>query len=163
VSEESNGSGYLSKSDILAVQDLPYEDVSIPEWSAGKVVRVRGLTGTERGAWEKAISSVTPNLGEPGQPGKGVNVSFDMSEMRVALCTLCLVDGDGKRLFTNDEMAMLGQKSSLAINRVFEVAARLSGITRDAVEKAAKISGGTLVEGDASVSASPSASPRSAS
>ena len=45
---------------------------------------------------------------------------------------------DGERLFSAKEAAQLGDKSATALNRIFEVCCRLSGITEsdvDALEK----------------------------
>jgi len=137
---------FLTRAQIMSVEDLPYEGLDVPEWAGS--VRVRGLTGTERGIWEKTISSM-----DTSADGAKVDVTFDLSEMRVALCTLCMVDDQGARLFENHEVALLGQKSAAAIQRVYDVAARLSGIAKEAVEDAAKISGETDDAGTVSASA----------
>lgn len=146
--QQGNG-GYLSKEQILAADDLPYEDVNVPEW--GGVVRVRGLTGSERGWWESQLSEVTPEEDEGGDTR--MKMAFHMERMRVTLCTLCLVDAHGARLFKENEVRALGQKSALALNRVYDVAARISGISKEAVERAAKLSGGTDESGTVSASA----------
>ena len=44
---------YLTRDAILQATDLTFEDVAVPEW--GGVVRVRGLTGTERDAFEASV------------------------------------------------------------------------------------------------------------
>jgi hypothetical protein len=110
---------------------------------------VRGLTGTERGIWEKSMSEVSQGHGK----GKGVDVKYDLSAMRVALCTLCMVDAIGERLFKDHEVALLGQKSAKALQSIYEIAARLSGISEEAVEDAAKGSGETQEDAGDSVSA----------
>ena len=112
---------------ILAADDLNTEDVEVPEW--GVTVRVREMTGTERGAFEKAISKVST------KPDGSTNVEMDAQNMRVQLCAMTIIDEDGKRMFSDNELSLLGGKSAKAIQRLFDVAARLSGIADDAVEE----------------------------
>lgn len=116
---------YLTKDEILAINDLPVEDVFIPEWNA--YVRVRGLTGAQRDAYE---ASIVKNVG-----GKPV---MNTENMRAKLVALCVVDEEGKPLFTQADVEKLGQKSGAALQRIFEVAQRLSGLGAEAVEEAAK-------------------------
>lgn len=147
---EGNGSIYLTRDEILKADDLPYEDVPVDEWSKSKKVRVRGLTGKERGVWEATVSSYHPSA-----QGK-LEAQFDFTQMRVALCTLCIVDADGKRLFEDHEVELLGRKSSIALERVYKVAVSLSGINKEAVEQAVKGSGETSESEAGSDSASSS-------
>lgn len=107
---------YLTRDDILQAVDLKYEDVQVPEW--GGVVRVRGLTGAERDAFEASVVE-----------RQGKQSKLNMANIRARLVALVIVDGDGKRLFSDADVAALGRKSGVALNRVFETAQRLSGIT----------------------------------
>ena len=112
---------------ILAIDDLKNEDVEVPEW--GVTVRVREMTGAERGKFEKAISKVST------APDGSTNVEMDAQNMRVQLCAMTIIDEEGKRLFSDNELGLLGAKSAKAIQRVFDVAARLSGISDESVEE----------------------------
>jgi hypothetical protein len=58
--------------------------------------------------------------------------------MRVKLLVMTLVDDAGNRLFDSNDIAMLGRKSSGAIERVYAVASRLNGIGAQAEADAAK-------------------------
>jgi len=107
---------YLTRDDILQAVDLKYEDVPVPEW--GGVVRVRGLTGAERDAFEAGVVE-----------RQGKQAKLNMANIRARLVALVIVDGEGKRLFNDADVAALGRKSGVALNRVFETAQRLSGIT----------------------------------
>lgn len=107
---------YLGKADILEASDLQYEDVAVPEW--GGVVRVRGLTGRERDAFEAAVASA-----------KGKDVRLNLQNVRARLVALSVVDGDGARLFDERDIGALGEKSAQALERVFLAAMRLSGLT----------------------------------
>jgi len=114
----------LTRDDILNAQDLPTEDVSVPEW--GGTVRVRGLTGAERDVFEASIVE---------QRGKKARVN--MKNMRATLVALTLVDEDGKRLISETDVEALGQKSGVALDRVVRVALRLSGLSPGDVEELA--------------------------
>ena len=120
---------YLTKAQILEAPDLRYEDVDVSEW--GGVVRVRGMTGTERDAFEASII---------GSRESG-NVQITTDNIRAKLAARCIVNEQGVRLFSDAEIADLGRKSAQALTRVFEVAQRLSGLTQGDVDDLAKNSG----------------------
>jgi hypothetical protein len=112
----------LSKEQILQADDLKRESVDTPEW--GGVVLLRELRGRERDAFEE------------GSLDSKRNVS--MRNMRARLVASSAIDEAGERLFTAKEATELGDKSATALNRLFEVCCRLSGITEsdvDALEK----------------------------
>lgn len=115
----------LNKQAILAAQDLPHEDVNVPEW--GGVVRVRTMTGVERDAFES--ESV-------GKMADGT-VQARLDNVRARLCSRCLIDEQGNRLFTDDEVDALSKKSGRALGRVFDVAAKLNGLNKADVEELA--------------------------
>jgi len=116
----------LSREQILEAPDLPYEDVEVPEW--GGIVRVRGLTGAERDQFEAAILE---------RQGNG-RFRVRMTNIRARLVALACVDEQGRRLFSEQDVAALGQKSAVALQRVFEVAQRLSGLAPQDLEELAK-------------------------
>lgn len=111
--------GYLTADEILSADDLPSEDVDVPEW--GGTVRVRGMDGTSRDCFEASMVN---------DKGDGVSTARALENYRARLAALTLVDADGKRLFRSDaEVKRLGTKSAEALTRVVEVASRLSGLT----------------------------------
>jgi hypothetical protein len=109
----------LSKDQILEADDLKRETIATPEW--GGDVLVRELRGRERDAFEE------------GSMDKQRNIS--MANMRARLVAMSAIDEEGERLFSNKEAAALGDKSATALNRLFEVCCRLSGITESDVDK----------------------------
>ena len=134
----------LTRDQILAADDLPREAVAVPEW--GGDVIVRALTGQERDEYEVAMGRALNDADK----GRGIN-------MRARLVAMALVDEAGNRLFNHEShVERLGRKSGRALDRVFEVAQRLSGLGRAAQETAAGNSAGA--NGDAPSSASPSPS-----
>lgn len=106
----------LSKSQIFAADDRKTEDVPCPEW--GGTVRVRGLTGTERDAYEASM--------EKQVNGKSVR---DLRNFRARLVQLSAITEDGSLLFEQNEVAALSKRSSAALSRLFDAACKLSGIT----------------------------------
>lgn len=119
----------LSRDQILGIQDLSFEDVPVPEW--GGTVRIGMLTGTERDAFEQQLVT---------RQGKKTSVNLD--NIRARLVALCAIGENGERLFSEKDVAQLGRKSAIALNRVFEVAQRLNGLTEEDIEELAGNSGG---------------------
>lgn len=115
----------LTREQILAADDLSIEDVPVPEW--GGIVRVRGLTGAERDGLEAETVSL-----------QGRTPHMKMENFRARLVARSMVDDAGKRLFTLRDVEALGQKSAVALQRVFEVAQRLSGLSAGDVEELVK-------------------------
>lgn len=126
--------GYLTKDAILGADDLPAEDVEVPEW--GGTVRVRGLTGTERDRFEFAMAAAKDRP--------------DRVDVRAQVVGRCIVDENGDRLFTDKELVKLGSKSGAALDRVFDVVRGLSGMGDQAVESAAQDFGTAPADGSSS-------------
>lgn len=107
----------LTRDAILNVVDLPTERVDVPEW--GGTVLVRGLDGTARDHLELSLRDGLTNI-------------------RARLVALTVVDERGERLFNDNDVTVLGRKSAAALNRVVEVAQRLSAITDGDVKELEK-------------------------
>ena len=136
----------LSKTAILAAQDLQTEDVEVPEW--GGAVRVRSFTGRERDAFESSMVR-----------GDGRDRKVDLTNMRARLVGLTVIDETGQRLFTDEEADLLGAKSGAALDRVFAIAQKLNGLSGSDVEELTKNSSGVPSAVSTSASALPSGSP----
>lgn len=106
----------LNRQQILDADDYEHEDVPVPEW--GGDVRVATITANERDVFEKSITIER-------EDGK---VDTLRETIRARLCAATIVDEDGNKLFTQDDIDVLGAKSAKAVDRVFEVAKRLNGI-----------------------------------
>lgn len=127
---KGSGSGLLSKDAILGAQDVATEIVEVPEW--GGSVRVRGLTGSERDAFE----------GETIERN-GRSVRTNTRNLRARLVVLSVIDENGQRLFSYHDIDALGEKSARALDRIFAVAMRLSGLREEDVEELAGNFGAT--------------------
>lgn len=123
--DKAETSEFLGRDAIFAIADLKTEEVRVPEW--GGTVRVRSLTGLERDKFESESME---------KRGDGYEAIF--KNLRARLITLSVVDGEGNRLFKDGDAQKVGSKNAAALNRVFEVAQRLSGLTGKDVEDLAK-------------------------
>lgn len=114
----------LTKDVLFKADDLPRERVDVPEWGEGAYVFVRPLTASERDSWEMyAIEMRGRWKSDSVFPG-----------LRASLIVRCAVDDDGKRIFDDLDVDQLGDKSGKALDRLWEVATRLNGMTAQDVE-----------------------------
>lgn len=128
----------LNKEQILKADDLKTETVSVPEW--GGDVLVRALSGTERDRFESMIVS-----------GQGRNQKVNTENVRAKLVALVAVGEDGKRLFSDADVAALGKKNAAPLERVFKVGMRLSGLSQGDVDDMTESLGDA--QGDDSITA----------
>ena len=112
----------LNREAILAAQDLKTEDVDVPEW--GGAVRVRMMSGLERDALGASLV---------GPDGK---VSAERYKYKVLVRSLAA--DDGSRLFRDDEIEALAAKNPSVLERLYQVADRLNGMSESAVGAAEK-------------------------
>ncbi len=115
----------LSREAILGVDDTHTERVDVPEW--GGYVFVKTLSSDERDIFESDI------IQGPSKEGE-----HNLKQMRSRLAVLTVVDADDVHLFTMDDVTVLGAKSAKAMDRVYAVAQRLSGISDDDLEALAE-------------------------
>ena len=111
----------LTKDTILAAEDLGRERVAIKDW--GGEVFVRAMTAAERDEWEAGLVAE-----------KGADPTARMRNLRARLAVLCVVTEAGERIFADSDADALGKKSAKALDRIFEVASRLNGLTAKDVE-----------------------------
>ena len=127
---------FLTRDQILAAQDITTEEVDVPEW--GGAVRVRGMSGRERDAFEASVvEQPTGNRSQRRNAGRQ-RASTNMDNLRARLGAWSIVDGNGERLFTDEDVLALGTKSAAGLDRVFEVAMRLSGISETDADELAE-------------------------
>lgn len=129
----------LSKQDIIKVKDSVVERVDVPEWN-GEVF-LRSITASERGQIEAAAASF--------RESKGKDASFART-FTVKIVAMSLCDENGARLFSDDEVAHLGQKNARVIARLAERAQHLSGFSKEDLDELEKNSSGAQPEGSPS-------------
>lgn len=124
-----NGHVFLDADAIFAIDDTREEDVLIPEWKTaaspkGTWIKMRGLTGSQRDAYEASITI-----------GKGPNQTINARNARAKLVVMCAIKPDGSPLFKADQVAALGAKSGSAIQRLFDAARKLSGLSDEDMDE----------------------------
>ena len=127
---------YLTRDAILAKDDIQVEELLVPQW--GGIVRVRGMSGTERDAFETAISREKPTGNRAGRRAGNTATEIIRENLRARLIAWCVIDDSGNRVFSDDDIPTLNAKSGAALERVVEVAMRLSGMGDDDVENLAQ-------------------------
>lgn len=111
----------LTRAAIFAAQDVKSEVVPVPEW--GGSVTVQELSGNQRVRWENTVNAL----------GKDPGI-----RILSALVVCSVVDESGDPIFTADDVEALGKKSAVALERVYNVATRLSGLRTSDVDNAVK-------------------------
>lgn len=118
-----NGSAkILTRDAILEVQDIEIELVEVPEW--GGAVYVKGMTTAERGKVETAVVHK-----------RGKKISTNMAILRETIAAYSVCDEDGNLIFTPADVKQLAKKSAAALDRIFSVARRLSGMDDETIDE----------------------------
>lgn len=111
------GRQMLTKDEILKANDIVFKEIDVPEW--GGKVRVKCMTGEERDKFESEIYDV-----------KGKDVKLNRDNFRAKLLGKTLVDENGKRLFSDNEIKLLGQKAAKPLDAIFTVAQKLNALSQ---------------------------------
>lgn len=110
---------FLTREQILSVDDRREEHVHVPEW--GGTVIVRGLSGTQRDKYEGSLLDSKNRVRVLDARGK--------------LAQMSIVDQSGQLLFGEEDIKALSRKSAKALSRVVDVAQRLSGLSDEDLEE----------------------------
>ena len=111
----------LSRELILNANDLKKELVKVPEW--GGEVYISMMTGESRDAWEQSLIN---------------NKGASLENIRARLVAFTAVGEDGKRLFANEDVELLGNKSGAALERCVKVAQKINRLTEGDLEDLSK-------------------------
>lgn len=111
----------LSKEQILAADDMGLLKLSVPEWGGDVYIRV--MTVGERDAYENEWQR---------KRDTGVD------DFRTKFLVRCLVDEKGNRLFDNNDVMRLSQKSARVMNRVWLAAMEHNNLSDQSIEELAK-------------------------
>lgn len=109
----------LTKEAILAAKDLAEEIVEVKEW--GGSVKIRALDGLRRDEFEAHLIQ---------NPGK--NYKVNLKGARTKLLSMSIIGEDDKPMFSSEELIV---KSGTVLNRLFDVAQRLSGLSDEDIKK----------------------------
>ena len=111
------------REEILGMDDLKSEEITIPEWKGKKFI-VREMTGEERGAMYDACM----------ENGK---YNHKLHPFAVTVFSLRNIE-TGERIFTAEDVPALAKKNGGAIESISMVALRLSQLTELDAENAEK-------------------------
>ena len=114
----------LTKEQILKANDLPIREVDVPEWNGS--VRMQTLSGKDRDSFEDTIQK------------RKTGQLIELKGLKVMLLSLTVIDEAGALMFSEADLVKLNEKSSKAINNLFEVATEMNGIGEEAVEELRK-------------------------
>ena len=109
---------------ILSTDDLHSEKVEVAEW--GVTLIVKELTGEQRASLFDTI-----------EVANGKVQDFDKN-MQGRLVAMSLYDLNGVRIFSDDDVQSLMSKSGTVLDRLSDVAMRVSGISADAGDELGK-------------------------
>ena len=115
-----NAKEFLSKDEILGMDDIPTEEVIVPEWKNRKVL-ISGLTAAGRNAYQASLSEINGNKRK---------VKLEHSTAKLLVRTI--VDANRQPIFTESDIIRLGTKSAAVLERLAKVAVRLSGMDEEA-------------------------------
>lgn len=113
----------LSREDILNANDIEVKDVQVPEW--GGKVYVKPLNGAERDKYEKEALAWQQGTEEQAK-----------LSIRAKLVAYSVVDPETKEpLFNTGDIEILSKKNSKPLDRVFQAAQRMNGLTKKDIEE----------------------------
>lgn len=104
----------LTREQILGAVDIGFETVDVPQW--GGTVRLKGLTAAEYDKFQQGLFE-----------GDGSNRKINMANARARMLALAIVDDKGQAIFTESDIAALGQKASAPIELLYRAALKLNG------------------------------------
>lgn len=113
----------ITREQFLQASDLKTETVEVPE--LGGEVIVSELSGADRNEWSELIN---PNDSENPE-------DLDAMYSTAALIAYSVVNENGERMFTNEDIPTLCKKSFAVLTKVGAVALRVNGIGNEALEK----------------------------
>ena len=113
----------LTAAEILSASDIERIEVDVPEW--GGTVTIAVMSGKQRDSYEQQLSS-----------RQGTRDTVD--NLRALYLSHCLVDDACKLLFTQADIAALGEKSGTVLGRLFNEAIRINALGLEGMEDIAK-------------------------
>jgi len=118
----------LTRDQILGIVDRKQKVVDVPEWG-GEVI-IKEMSGADRAEYMASIIKFETN--EKGE----VVAEPDPANGDAKLLSYCLIDEDGNRLFTRDDIEALGAKNGEVLERLANEALNLNAIDKEAVDDA---------------------------
>ena len=112
----------LTKDQIFNASDHQIKTLNIPEW--GGDICLKTMTGFQRDKYESEILKCQKNN------------SFVNMRVKLAIYTVC--DEDGNLLFEEKDINLLTKKSASALDKIFDEATKMNGISEEDIEELEK-------------------------
>ena len=115
----------LTKSQILAANDKKMIEVDLSadgEWGGSVMIRV--MSGSERDRFESDF----------------VGGNKSVENVRAKLVAKCVCDSEGVRLFSEEEVPQLGEKSAAVLDKLFSACMKHNRFTKEDVDELGKAS-----------------------
>ncbi len=121
---------------ILKAKDVKRVAIDLSEWwpELDGQLFVTSMSAAERSRYEASM----------GFDASGN--AKDLHNIQTKLAIRCLVDSEGNKIFGDDDVDLLAAKGAAPIQEIFEVAADLNGLTKDAIAKMEKNSEETTTD-----------------
>lgn len=126
--EGENGtapSAVLGRDAILARKSVPLKQKRVEAF--GGTVIVQEMRAREKDAYEQSMVA-----------GRGKNQSVNITNGRAKLVVLSVVDEAGARIFTDEDIASLGELPVADIDRICEAAQEMSAVSDEDIKKIAQ-------------------------
>lgn len=119
---------FLTRDQILALQDRKTAVVHVPEWDCD--VRIMEMSAGDREAYERMVLRMND---------QSKKVEPDISNLRSKMVAISVVDDEGRRVFTDEDVQALARKHHEAIRLIFNKAMSLNRIEEEAEEGAPRV------------------------
>ncbi len=127
----------MNRDEFLGFKDVVIKPVVVKEMNA--TLFVRSLSAAEKARWEMDPLSVDNNA-KDGQ--RSVKFAKDrMVTARERLVEIATCNEDGSSFFKQGDASQIGAKNANVISTLYDVAANLSGISKEDLEQISKNSG----------------------
>jgi hypothetical protein len=128
----------LTKDALLAIRP---QAVIVELEGHGKVY-LKGLTARERDDYEQSLIEAGPDGRQRVKPHQ--------HNVRASLVVRCLTDETGERLLSDDDVEALGEVDGAIINKLWDEARKLSGMSTEEVDSLAEGFGSARGDGSSS-------------
>lgn len=121
---------------VQGKDDRKYEKVIVPEWD-NREVWVRSPDSAERDAFEASL--IVERKKRKGNGKMKTERKPELTNIRAKLVVICVCEGEGNPalVFKPEDAAWLGAKNAAAIDRIYDAAQRLAGISEEDIEELA--------------------------
>lgn len=106
---------------ILKADDLQLHKEWVPEW--GVDVYLRTMGGVDRDDFDAEAHAA-----------RGPDDAVNFVNLRGRLLVRCIVDKEGKRVFKSEDAEALGRKSARALERIFPIALKMNGLSKEDID-----------------------------